>query len=231
MHRSSPQLPQLAPSSLRIQARRAIRSSIVTGEIEAGTIYPISYFASQLGVSATPVREALLDLANAGLVEAIPNRGFQVPILSEHDLDEIFELRLLLEVPSVVRLANEGMPEDVAACRVIAELVRQHAERGEVKEFLQADRTFHLRLLQSLGNRRLVDAVMGLRDQTRLVGFRVVPNSEILVSAVEEHEQLLHAIEHRDAARAETMMRRHLEHTRGIWAGYTEPDGDKSERS
>ncbi|HVA92494.1 MAG TPA: GntR family transcriptional regulator, partial [Chloroflexota bacterium] len=94
-------LPELDRSSLRARARKAIRGSIVTGEIADGEIYPVSYFTSRLGVSATPIREALFDLAGEGLVEVVRNRGFRVPQLTEQDLDDLYDVRTLLEVPTM----------------------------------------------------------------------------------------------------------------------------------
>src|SRR4051794_4783192 len=84
--------------SLREQAVAAIRASIITGEAEPGQIYSVRQFADRLGVSATPIREALLDLAGDGLVEAVRNRGFRILMPSEQDLDEIYRLRLMIEV-------------------------------------------------------------------------------------------------------------------------------------
>src|SRR3989442_1437199 len=121
-------LSQLQPTSLREQARTAIRGSIVTGEIEAGTIHSVSYFAERLGVSATPIREALFDLVNEGLIEQVRNRGFCVSQLSEHDLDELFELRTLLEVTSIGRVASRATEADLVECAVYAAKIKKHAE-------------------------------------------------------------------------------------------------------
>jgi DNA-binding GntR family transcriptional regulator len=165
-------LSQLQPSSLREQARGAIRASIVTGEIEAGTIHPVSYFATRLGVSATPIREALFDLVNEGLIEQIRNRGFRVSLVTDEDLDQLFELRTLLEVPSIGRVASRATPRDLEECVEFANEIEKHAARGDLVGFLEWDRQFHSRLLAVLGNRRLVDEVQRLRDQTRLYGLR-----------------------------------------------------------
>ncbi len=106
-------------SSLRRQASQSIRASIASGEFEAGTIYPVAFFADRLGVSATPIREALFDLVGANLIEAVRNRGFRVPVRSERELDELFDLRMLLERPAVVRLAAKAGHDDMSrfACR------------------------------------------------------------------------------------------------------------------
>ena len=214
-------LSQLHPSSLREQARQAIRASIATGEIEAETIHPVSYFATRLGVSATPIREALFDLVNEGLIEQIRNRGFRVSVVTDKDLDDLFELRTLLEVPSIGRVASRATPGDISECLEFANRIEKHAARGDLVGFLEWDRQFHTRLLAVLGNKRLVDEVRRLRDQTRLYGLRGL-DPELLQSSAKEHHQILQAVRQRNAKLASQLTQRHLEHTRGIWAGRAE---------
>src|SRR5207249_5005042 len=120
-----------------MMARAAIRTHIVTGQLRPGVIYPVSYFASRLGVSATPVREALLDLSNLGLVELARNKGFRIPVLSEHDLDEIYQLRLLVEAPSVGQVANVFGQEDEQRCAELAAKIEECASRGDLVGFLE----------------------------------------------------------------------------------------------
>ncbi len=212
-------LAELDRASLRDRARRAIRGSIVTGQIVAGELHPVSHFAAQLGVSATPIREALFDLAGEGLIEVVRNRGFRVPLLTEHDLDELYELRLLLELPAVVRVARERAPLDIPLLRrLAAELVSQ-ARHRQVIDFLWTDRTFHLEILAGLGNRRLIDAVARLRDEARLHGITGLAAAGRLVHTAAEHGELLDALESGDQELVEAQMRLHLGHTRGLWAG------------
>jgi DNA-binding GntR family transcriptional regulator len=215
-------LPQLKPANLRQQARDAIHAQIVKGDVEPGTIYPVVYFSSQLGVSATPVREALYDLVHEGLFEVVRNRGFRVLDLSERDLDEILQLRLMLEVPAVREAAGRLTPEDINECARYAQATQRHAAAGEYIEFFEADREFHLRMLAPVENRRLVDMIARLRDQTRLPGTRSLTRAGIIsvfatVSA-EEHHRILAAVGAGDADEAERLMRSHLQHTRELWA-------------
>ncbi|EFL20589.1 LOW QUALITY PROTEIN: putative transcriptional regulator, GntR family protein, partial [Streptomyces himastatinicus ATCC 53653] len=119
--------------------------------------------AEELGVSITPVREAVMDLAHHGMVEVIRNRGFRVPVLGEHDLDEIFRIRTLLEAPAMADVvqALDGAP--VPQFRRLAEEITAAARDGDLAVFLDKDRQFHLGLLELLGNRRLVTMVAQLR--------------------------------------------------------------------
>lgn len=216
-------LPRLDRSSLREQARLALRTSVVTGELEPGQVYTVGAVAKRLGVSATPVREALGDLAHLGLVEILRNRGFVVRDLTDHDLDEILDLRLLIETPVVERVAGRLSPRDRAVCRRLVEQGKMAAAVGDLTLFLEADREFHLRLAGALGNRRLVDILAQLRDQTRLYGLRELVARGELVTSADEHEALLDAIEAGDGALAREAITKHLKHTRGAWAGRIEP--------
>jgi DNA-binding GntR family transcriptional regulator len=205
--------------SLRDQARGAIRAGIISGNIEAGAILSVRALAARLGVSATPVREAVLDLVKEGLLLAIRNRGFQVPVLSDEDLEEILDLRVLLEVPSMVRLAGRLSEARYAHFRALAAAIGKSAATGDIVGFLEGDREFHLSLLNELGNQRLTDSVALLRDQVRLYGVPYLAEEHKLSDSAEEHVSLLQALERGDARLTEQVMTHHLQHSRGIWAG------------
>jgi DNA-binding GntR family transcriptional regulator len=208
---------------LREQARRVLRTSIITGELEEGRVYSVGELAERLGVSATPVREAVFDLAHLGLVEMIRNRGFVVPPLTDHDLDEIFQLRILLEVPAVEAVAGTVDAEVSARARDAVERCLAAAHAGDVATFIDADREFHLRLLEAYSNGRLVTIVERLRDQARLYGLRDLAASGRLVASGEEHVRILDAVNAGDRAAVREQVERHLRHTRGLWA---RPTGD-----
>jgi DNA-binding GntR family transcriptional regulator len=213
-------LLRLEPSSLREQAAEAIRTGIVMGEIRAGELYSAPTLAAQLGVSATPVREAMLDLANEGLVEPVRNRGFRVVELNDDDLDEIIDVRIMLEVPGVGRLAGRLAPAELEALRALVAETEARAAASDLQGFLSADRAFHLALLEQVGNRRLVDLVARLRDQTRLYGLPDLLSSGILATAAADHRAILEAVAAGDRSAAETRMRAHLESTtRSVWTG------------
>ena len=220
---------RLRPVSLREQAREALRARIVLGQIEPGEVCSVISLAEELGVSVTPVREAVMDLANHGMVEVIRNRGFRVPQLGEHDLDEIFHpydvrhrrrLQQRTEVADVVRVLD-GAP--VPRFRQLAEEITAAAREGDLPAFLDKDRQFHLGLLELLGNGRLVVMVAQLRDQARMQGLRKLAERGELTQSGEEHIALVDAIEAGEGERAVELMRGHLAHSRGIWAGRAEP--------
>jgi DNA-binding GntR family transcriptional regulator len=214
------------PSTLSALAREAILVRIVTGDITAGQVYSAPVLAGVLGVSVTPVREALLELAAGGLVEAVPNKGYRVIDPTQDDLDEILEVRLMLEVPGTAEVARRGTAaSQMPRFRDLAGDIERHAEAGDIPRFLEADREFHMGLLETLGNSRLTDIVSRLRYQARLYGLTALAKSGKLRESAREHGTLLDAISSDDPGAAAAIMTHHLQHTRGIWAGKSEQAG------
>jgi DNA-binding GntR family transcriptional regulator len=209
----------LTTANLRGQAVEMLRASIVAGELEPGEIYSAPALAERLGVSATPVREAMLDLANDGLVQPVRNRGFRVVVVDEDALDEISELRQMLEVPAMAKVVARAGDDELAALFAKVHRIESAAARSDAAEFLLADRDFHLGLLILAGNTRLVRLVGQLRNQTRLAGIKVLADSGQLMASALEHRPILEAVCRREAELAQGLMRAHLAHTRELWAG------------
>lgn len=207
-----------ARPTLRDEVSRQLRSDIAAGLLEPQRLYGIAEVADRLGVSITPVREALLELARDGLVEVARNRGFRVREVSDADLEEIVELRVLLEIPAVRRLAGQLPPAEAKELRRLAKASVEAARSGDLSSYLQLDRDFHLRLLALAGNSRLVDVVARLRDETRLYGLGRLAGTKALVATTREHTALLTALETGDADAAEAVLRGHLGHIRGVWS-------------
>jgi DNA-binding GntR family transcriptional regulator len=206
-------------NNLREQVSVLIKAAIVTGSLEAGAVYPVNFFADRFGVSRTPVREALLDLASRGFVEALPNRGFRVVPASDKDQDDIAEVREMLEVPAMGRLALSLTDEAIDCARRFCEDTMVNARRSDLARFLQADQVFHLYLIGQLGNEQLTRIVAELRERMRLPGMPHLAETGRLVAAGEDHVELVEALADHDQARAEAVMRRHLKHLRSDWAG------------
>jgi DNA-binding GntR family transcriptional regulator len=206
--------------NLREEITQTLRAAVISGELRPGVVYSAPSLAAQFGVSATPVREAMLDLANEGLVDVVRNKGFRVTELSEKDLDDLSELRALIEVPTVRRLASTGVPADVlAALRPLAAEIEAAAARGDLIAHVTADMEFHLRLLALSGNQHLVDTVRSLRARSRIYGLRRLADRDALVPSAHEHAELLDLLADGDADGVTALMRRHIGHVRGIWAG------------
>ncbi|MCU7821606.1 GntR family transcriptional regulator [Kitasatospora sp. DSM 101779] len=203
---------------LRDQVAHALRAALISGELRPGVVYSAPALAADFGVSATPVREAMLDLAREGLVEAVRNKGFRVTELSERDLDEFTEIRALIEVPTVGRVTRTATRDQLEALRPAAEAIVAAAREHDLIAYLEADRRFHLGLLGLAGNARLVETVGDLRKRSRLYGLTRLDQRGELVSSAEEHLELLDLMIAGDAEAAEECMSRHLGHVRSLWA-------------
>lgn len=203
---------------LRDQVAHALRAALISGELQPGRVYSAPALASDFGISATPVREAMLDLVREGLVEPVRNKGFRVTEVSGRDLDQYSELRALIEVPTVGAVTRSASREQVEALRPVAEEIVASAREHDLIGYLDADRRFHLSLLGLHGNDRLVETVGDLRKRSRLYGLRTLDARDMLIPSAEEHLELLDLMLAGDAAAAEAVMSRHLGHVRSLWA-------------
>ena len=174
---------------------RALRAAIISGELTPGEVYSAPSLAATFGVSATPVREAMLDLAKENLVVVVPNKGFRVTVVDEEQLDQITAIRRLLEPPVVAEVTDLIPAEDFAGLRRLAQEIVDGARAGDLAHYTEADREFHLRLLAYSGNQRLVDLVAELRGQTRLVGLASLLDRGDLVSSARSASSFLDLME------------------------------------
>ncbi|MFE6735257.1 GntR family transcriptional regulator [Microbacterium sp. NPDC057650] len=213
----------LSPAeSLREQVEGQLSSRIVSGEIPPGEVLTVPTLAGEFGVSATPVREAMLNLARRGFLRPIRNRGFEVTEVSPEELRHLSEVRMLLEAPPMVVVAGNLGDETVAELRVIADRIVTAAREARFDEYLAADTEFHLRILECTGNPKLVETVRELRQQTRLVGLVQLAESDALIATSLEHAQLVDLLVAGKGQDAEALMRRHIRHVGGLWSGQDE---------
>ena len=213
-------------ASLRSRVENSLASAIISGKLEPGTLVSVPALAIQFAVSATPVREAMLDLQKRGFVESVKNKGFRVTKVSANDLDEIVQLRRWLEAPAMRIVAERlsGVPLD--SYRGMADRIVSAAAEGEFDDYLAADSAFHLALLQLTGNGRLVELVAELRKQTRMVGLANLRHKEELRMSALEHHELLDLLGQGKGDAAEKLMVRHIGHVLGWWAGVAEADDE-----
>ncbi|WP_307826797.1 GntR family transcriptional regulator [Streptomyces pactum] len=197
--------------SVRRQILEALRSALIQGELAPGEVYSAPALAERFGVSATPVREAMQQLAGEGAVEVVPNRGFRVARRSARELAELAEVRALLEVPVVLALAESVDPGRWAALRPFAEATALIAARGDRAAYLESDRAFHQALLGLAGNEQLVIIADDLhrRAQWPLAPGETVRTADLVADAA-EHVALLDALAARDLAVVESLVREHF---------------------
>jgi DNA-binding GntR family transcriptional regulator len=209
----------LHQENLRVQVVRALRAALEVGELRPGVIYSGVSLAQRFGVSATPVREAMLDLAREGMVEPVRNRGFRVVEISDDDLDQVNEVRRLLEVPMMSRVVTLLRPEDFDLFTDLAKKADEAARGDDLIHYLEVDKEFHLRLISVAGNRQLNELVTMLRSKALIYGLLNLAHPEELMVSAAEHWDLLAALRAGDRPAVEDLVGRHI----GAWGRRPKP--------
>lgn len=201
--------------SLVLSVFEMIWKQIVEGERQQGERLIASELASELGVSRTPVQQALYQLQQVGLVAATTGRGFHVVIFSADDVRDLYDLRTILEVAATKiassRLGNEALYTELATI----EQLRNSPESELGPRFLTNDVAFHHELIAgNTGNRRLAEAIAKQRAQMSifLVGGTRAPGG--ITAALNEHEQIIQALLARDVEQAAAAMAKHITRVR-----------------
>ena len=211
-----------AGENLSDQIARVLRASLVSGQLVPGVTYSVPALAEEFGVSAMPVREAMLSLVQQGLMTSVRNKGFRVVELSAKELDDIMQLRLMLEVPASVSAARDVNERTMRELRRLAKEIARHAKSGELVDYIESDRQFHQTLIGLADNPRLEELVDDLRARSRLTGLDALVEHGDLSASAKEHVAMLDAIASGDTHQLRTLMERHIRHSRGIWAGLAE---------
>nr|WP_246113507.1 GntR family transcriptional regulator [Streptomyces montanus] len=203
--------PVVQRSSVRGQILHALRTALVGGELSPGEVYSAPALGERFGVSATPVREAMQQLATEGAVEVVPNRGFRVVERGARELAELAEIRTLIEVPVVLRLARTVPAARWAELRPLVEATARAAATGCRATYAEADRAFHRAVLDLAGNEQLVRIVDDLhrRAQWPLVGGPATRRRDLVADAA-EHTTLLDALIAQDLPVVQSLVQGHF---------------------
>jgi len=203
------------PPTLAAWAVEQIRDLIVSGQLIPGERIYEAELAQRLGISRTPVREALQRLAREHLVKIHPNRETVVLAHAEHDVREIYQLRAALEGMAVRLLALKGESAATSVAEqlfAVVEQMRVRIARQDYEELLDLDLTFHDAVLRATGNERLYDAALAVRSQTRryLSVPLHYPMPDEYHHTLAEHRAIAEAVRERQADLAERRMRAHI---------------------
>ncbi len=198
---------------LRDVVFRTLRQAILKGELKPGERLMEIRLANQLGVSRTPIREAIRMLELDGLVIMVPRKGAQVAQITEKDLNDVLEVRLGLE-ELAVKLACERITESdlnslYQASRSFEKLIE--TETDDLQELAQADVAFHDVIYQATNNERLIQLLNNLREQMYRYRIEYLKDVKSRRSLVEEHDALYERMKKRDLAGAQKMIREHIE--------------------
>jgi DNA-binding GntR family transcriptional regulator len=189
---------------------RAIKDRILSQEIEVGSRLRDEELAVQLGVSRTPVREAIMRLAQEGLVAVIPRSGTQVRTFAERDIEEIWDLRVVLEALAARKAVRHITVEQLKRLRAMHEKSESGMKSGNTKLALQFDQEMHRVILQASGSRRLQDIMATINDFVELLR-NIGARTPFHRGYTYRHSEILRALERRDADAAGRAIAEHIE--------------------
>ena len=207
------QAPRALPRDSSVEmAYKAIRQRILDNVYPAGHRALEQEYADELGLSRTPVREALLKLAGEGLVEVIPRHGTRVLPVSTEDMREIYQMLTALEPMAAELVANKKLPAaDLQPLVKASRDMSAALKADDLDAWAEADERYHRLLIALAGNRLLADTVQGLWDRAhraRMVTLRLRPKP---LHSTAEHNAIVEAIRVGDAGHAARLYRAHRE--------------------
>jgi DNA-binding GntR family transcriptional regulator len=210
--------------TLKQHAYKIIRDKLNSGEMSAGSRLSDDALSKEIGISRSPIREAISQLASEGLVEYRPRCGAFVKSLSRRDMEELYEVRGALEGFAAARAATLASEEQIAELErchrdvlAIAQKDRKATKQGAsldrnaVGRFLSADMQFHLHILQAAGNKRLLEMVEDCKILIRVFGHSLIKlDKQLIEQSAEQHARIIDALRRRDADAARDLVMSHI---------------------
>ena len=203
-----------AARSLTAWATENLRRAVLDGRFEPGERLDQDALADELGVSRTPIREAIAALESEGLLESKPYRGVYVTVVSAEDIREVFALRALLEA-EVVRQAVSSIPDSVLdALETMLKEAQEAYDNGDQAAQFDADRHFHKTLREFAANSLLREVLDGVNNRVTAVRrFAQTKPGPHVDEFAREHLEILRSIRQRDPDKAASLMKLHLENS------------------
>ncbi len=196
--------------SLTAQVYKQLRNDILEGRYETGAFLVETKLADELGVSRTPIREALKQLELEDLVVAIPNKGVTVQGISEQDINDIFTIRHLLEGQAAYWAAERVNDEQMNKLTETLALMDMYTERNDATNLARLDSQFHDTIFSASNSRMLKHILTSLHQNTQRVRRFSLSVPERSHKSTEEHKAIFKAIEAHDPVRAKKLMESHI---------------------
>jgi DNA-binding GntR family transcriptional regulator len=206
-------IPISRAKSLKEQAYDKLKTLIITGALEPGALHNEKRLAEALGVSRTPVREALLELSREGMVAFVPGKGVEICKLTEQQVREVFEIRRIIEGYIIKKIAARLTDADVAEIDKNINNQEKMLSTPERPAFIEYDKQFHLYLASKIGNKQIESILDNLRDQMHLMGIRAIEDDSRMKQVIDEHRAIFSGLKERNPQKAFDALINHLENT------------------
>lgn len=196
---------------LRDVVFNTLRQAILRGELKPGERLMEIKLANKLGVSRTPIREAIRKLELEGLVVMIPRRGAVVGEITEKSLKDVLEVRRVLEELSVKLACERISAEEIEALKKAEKAFEMALKGGDVTEYAEADVRFHDIIYHATDNQRLIQLLYNLREQMYRYRVEYLKSPEVHEVLLSEHRYIVKMIEERDAEKAIEAVCKHID--------------------
>jgi DNA-binding GntR family transcriptional regulator len=202
---------RMRQADLKDSVYSMIKEMILDQDLRPGDQLPVEALAAEMKVSRTPVREALLRLESEGLVHAVSRVGVFVQGISKQDLHELFELREITEGYAAAKSASRMSDNDLDLAGELHRESSRAVDDGDLARFIELETSLHGLILESSGNRRLLQMVASLKDLTHRERVLSTQSLENVKKSVTEHGRIVDALRSRDSRRAEEAMKAHIQ--------------------
>lgn len=196
---------------LRDVVFNTLRKAILTGQLKPGERLMEVHLAKRLGVSRTPIREAIRKLELEGLVIMIPRRGAEVAQITEKSLNDVLEVRRALDVLSVELACERITEEEIGALKKACDDFEKATKGKDASVIARADVALHDIIVQSAGNQRLQQLVNNLSEQMYRYRFVYIKDESQHEKLVAEHKEIYESILNRDKERASRAAKLHID--------------------
>ena len=198
-------------ATYHVQIADILRDMIMTGKLKEGDKVNEGKLCETMGISKTPMREALRVLSVEGLIRLVPNRGAFVTKPEFEEIAEMFDVMSLLEGFCAHRACEKMTSRKFAHLEKLHAKLEENFERHDQEEYIRVNHQYHSLVQEIAGNRTLNQIVDGLRKKILLYRFQSLNLPDRFASSIREHRDLLEAFRQRDDSRAEALMRQHLQ--------------------
>ena len=199
---------------LRDAVYKTLRQALLRGELKPGERLMEIALAEELGVSRTPIRDAIRKLEQDGLVRMIHRKGAQVANITEKDLTDVLEVRIGLERMAIDKACQMIGREQLDLLEQAAKGFEEAIQGGYLTEMAEADKNFHEIIYSVSGNKCLIEMQANLREQVYRYRMEYLKEENVRMILVEEHGQIVDAIRERDDEKAKNIIYRHIENQR-----------------
>jgi DNA-binding GntR family transcriptional regulator len=201
-------------SNINEKVYNYIKTNIINYNYPPGYNLNLGQLSEMLGVSPTPIKDALFKLAGEGLVEIAPRKGTYVKDVTLEDIHEILQVRLILETAALEAITAGLTDEQLSRfAGLYAQMISVRVGENDVasyKAYMEHDSEFHLLFFQILGNQRLLNIYRNLNAHIQIVRFRLLDRRGKNVTTDQEHERILEALRERNPKKAKEAVRQHL---------------------